>query len=76
VTDEPINCQALERNSTERTQRRARRLLINDLLDFADDLLPIPQYMELHYNSLEHLVLMLEAAADVIADMDDAALCE
>jgi hypothetical protein len=56
--------------------RRARRLLISDLLDFADSLLPIPQGIELYYDDIEQLVLMLEAAADVIADIDDAALCE
>ncbi len=76
MTDEPINRQALQRNSTERTQRRARRLLINDLLDFADNLLQTPQRVQLYGDEVEQLVLMLEAAADVIADLDDAALCE
>ena len=76
MTDSPIDRNALQRHSTERTQRRARRALINELLEFADNLLPIPQGIELYYDDIEQLVLMLEAAADFIADIDDAALCE
>ena len=76
MTDSPIDRNALQRHSTERTQRRARRALINELLEVADELLQTPQRVQLYNDDIEQLVLMLEAAADFIADIDDAALCE
>lgn len=76
MTDPQFERLSLHRYTPERTKRRARRLLINDLLEFADSLLPIPQGIQLYDDRIEHLVLMLEAAADCIAEIDDPPLCE
>lgn len=71
VTDPDFDRLSLHRDSPERVKRRARRELIIDLLDFADELLQSPKRLQLYDDSIEHLVLMLEAAADCIAEIDD-----